>query len=84
MPQWAGANGVCPGAEDWCLTILDLGKATLVCGGGSYLVYECPLVGQVFLISVLGLVWLLYLRQALNRSASKRKLWFGSNETTGG
>ncbi len=42
------------------MTILDLAKATLVCGGSSFLIYSYPLVGQVVLITVLGLLWLGY------------------------
>ena len=49
------------------MTILDLAKATLVCGGGSFLVYSYPLLGQVVLIAVLGVLWLAYARSALGR-----------------
>jgi hypothetical protein len=47
------------------MSILDLVKATAVCGGMAFLTYSFPLVGQVVLIGVLGLLWLLYLRTAL-------------------
>ena len=47
------------------MTILDLAKATLVCGGISFLIYRFPLLGQVVLISFLGLLWLLYARKAI-------------------
>lgn len=49
------------------MTILDLAKATLVCGGGSFLVYSYPLVGQIILITVLGLLWLAYAHSVLGR-----------------
>lgn len=46
--------------------IKDLLKATLVCGGGSVLVYRFPVVGQALLITVLALLWLLYAREAVH------------------
>lgn len=49
------------------MSILDLLKATLVCGGGSYLIYSYPLLGQIILIAVLGLLWLCYARSVLGR-----------------
>lgn len=42
--------------------IVDLTKATVVCGGGSALVYSFPVVGQVLVISLLALLWLFYAR----------------------
>ncbi|HWX19547.1 MAG TPA: hypothetical protein VN578_06535 [Candidatus Binatia bacterium] len=47
------------------MTILDLGKATVVCGGGSFLIYNFPLLGQIVMIGVLGVLWLLYAREAI-------------------
>ncbi len=47
------------------MTILDLSKATLVCGGGGILTYEYPIVGQIVLIGFLTVLWLLYARQAI-------------------
>lgn len=47
------------------MTMLDLAKATLVCGGGSFLIYSFPVLGQIIVIGVLGLLWLLYARKAL-------------------
>lgn len=46
--------------------ILDLLKATLVCGGGGVLVYSFPSVAQAILIGVLALLWLLYARQTVH------------------
>jgi hypothetical protein len=45
------------------MTILDLAKATLVCGGGSFLIFRFPVLGQIVMIGVLGLLWLLYARK---------------------
>lgn len=38
----------------------DLVKATIVCGLLAFFVYSYPLLGQVLLIGILGLVWLSY------------------------
>ena len=47
------------------MTILDLTKATLVCGGLAFLIYTYPLVGQIVVIGALSLLWLAYARQTL-------------------
>jgi len=44
---------------------MDLAKATLACGAGSFLTFTFPLIGQVVLIGLLSLVWLLYARQVV-------------------
>ena len=49
------------------MTILDLAKATLACGGLAFLIYNYPVVGQVLLIAGLSLLWLGYFRQTLLR-----------------
>lgn len=49
------------------MTILDLAKATLVCGGASFLIYSYPLLGQVILITGLGVMWLAYARSVVGR-----------------
>jgi hypothetical protein len=47
------------------MSMLDLIKATLVCGGMAFLAYRFPIVGQVAMIALLGLLWLGYARQTL-------------------
>lgn len=47
------------------MSILDLIKATVVCGVIAFLIYSYPIVGQIVLIGFLGLLWLLYVRQAI-------------------
>jgi hypothetical protein len=42
--------------------IVDLAKATVICAGGSALVYSFPKLGQALIISLLGLLWLMYAR----------------------
>jgi hypothetical protein len=47
------------------MTILDLAKATLVCGGLAFLIYSVPVVGQIVLIGFLSVLWLLYARKTI-------------------
>jgi hypothetical protein len=49
------------------MNILDLTKATLVCGGGSFLIYSFPVLGQIIIIGILGLLWLSYARKVLEQ-----------------
>ena len=55
----AAGAGVC------VMTILDLIKATVICGAFAYLIYSFPLVGQIVLIGFLGLLWLSYARKTI-------------------
>jgi hypothetical protein len=54
------------GVHTTVMTILDLLKATLICGGFAYLIYSFPLLGQIVLIGFLGLLWLAYARKTLS------------------
>jgi hypothetical protein len=54
------------------MTFVDFIKATLVCGGGSFLVYTFPLVGQVLLIGLLGVLWLFYAQQTMHHLRRSR------------
>jgi hypothetical protein len=47
------------------MNILDLMKATVVCGGVAYLIYSFPVIGQILGIGALSLVWLVYARQTV-------------------
>jgi hypothetical protein len=47
------------------MTILDLAKATVFCGGIGFLIYDFPILGQIVVIAFLGLLWLLYAHQTL-------------------
>lgn len=42
------------------MNIFDLTKATIVCGLVAFVFYSYPIISQVLLIGVLGLVWLSY------------------------
>jgi hypothetical protein len=47
------------------MNAFDVIKATLVCGMLAFLVYSFPVIGQVVIIGVLGLVWLSYVLKAV-------------------
>jgi hypothetical protein len=47
------------------MNMLDLTKATVVCGGVAFLIYSFPVVGQVVLISFLCVLWLMYAYRAV-------------------
>jgi hypothetical protein len=47
------------------MNVLDLTKATIGCGGVSFLIYSFPVVGQIVLISFLTLVWLFYAHRTI-------------------
>ena len=42
------------------MDMLDLLKATLICGSIAFLVYSVPVVSQVVIIALLTLLWLSY------------------------
>ena len=60
-----------PGVQSRAMTILDLIKATVICGAFAYLIYSVPLVGQIVLISFLSLLWLSYARKTVARLLRK-------------
>jgi hypothetical protein len=47
------------------MTIVDLIKATVVCGAIAFLIYSYPILGQIVLIGFLSLLWLLYAHKAI-------------------
>jgi len=47
------------------MNVLDLIKATVVCGGVAFLVYSFPVIGQVVIIGLLSLAWLTYARKMI-------------------
>jgi hypothetical protein len=47
------------------MKLLDLVKATVVCGLISFFVYTYPIIGQVVIIGLLGLLWLTYAYKAI-------------------
>jgi hypothetical protein len=57
---WAGTQ-----LERSLMTILDLIKATVVCGAIAFLIYSYPLIGQIVLIGFLSLLWLVYAHKTI-------------------
>jgi len=51
---------------DKTMNLLDLAKATVVCGGLAFLIYSFPLISQLGLISVLSFMWLVYAYKAIS------------------
>jgi len=47
------------------MNILDLTKATVLCGGIAFLIYTFPVVAQAMLIGMLSLLWLAYAHKAI-------------------
>ena len=47
------------------MTILDLIKATVICGAIAFLIYSFPILGQIVLIGFLSLLWLAYARKTV-------------------
>ena len=38
--------------------MIDLIKATLICGGIAFLIYSFPVISQAFIIGLLTLLWI--------------------------
>ena len=52
--------------ETRCLmSIFDLTKATVLCGGVAFLIYSFPLVSQILTIGLLSVLWLSYAYRAI-------------------
>lgn len=54
------------------MSMVDLIKATLVCGLIAFLVYSYPLLGQVVIIAILSLLWLSCAIQTLHNVRRRR------------
>jgi uncharacterized membrane protein YesL len=59
--------------EAGSMNLLDLIKATVVCGGVAFLFYRYPTLGQILVIATLSLVWLSYARKTV-RNVRRRRL----------
>ncbi len=55
------------------MSVFDLIKATIICGGVAFLFYSFPVLGQILVIAVLTLLWLSYARKTV-RSVRRRRL----------
>ncbi len=47
------------------MNVLDLIKATVTCGLLAFLIYSFPIIGQIVIIGLLSLLWLLYARKTI-------------------
>ncbi len=47
------------------MSLMDLAKATVVCGAVAFVIYSYPVIGQIVVIAFLSLLWLLYAHRTL-------------------
>ena len=55
-----------------CMSLVDLIKATIVCGIVAFLFYSFPVLGQIAAITVLSLLWLSYARKTIVTRRGRR------------
>jgi hypothetical protein len=53
------------------MSVLDLIKATVVCGFLAFLVYSFPVIGQIIIIGGLSLVWFSYAQKIIKTLVGK-------------
>jgi hypothetical protein len=49
------------------MNLLDLTKATILCGGVAFLIYTFPVLAQSLIIGFLSLLWLYYAHKTVIR-----------------
>lgn len=49
------------------MSLIDLIKATVACGGIAFLIYSYPVVSQVVIIGLLTVLWMSYAYRVLGR-----------------
>ena len=49
------------------MNLFDLAKATVVCGGVSFIVYTFPAISQGLIIGLLTVVWVSYAQKLIRR-----------------
>lgn len=47
------------------MNVLDLIKATIICGVSAFLIYSFPVISQVVIIGLLTLLWLGYAHRTI-------------------
>ena len=47
------------------MNLMDLIKATIACGLSAFLIYNYPIISQIFIIGLLSLLWLSYAHKAV-------------------
>ena len=60
-----GCRGHRPRNSTQSMSIYDLTKATVICGGVAFLIYSFPLLSQILTIGLLSLLWLSYAYKAV-------------------
>ena len=55
------------------MSLLDLAKATILCGAVAFLFYSFPILGQILAIAFLSVLWLSYLRKTI-QNLQRRKV----------
>ena len=66
MRNWPDLPAEC------CMSLVDLIKATVVCGIVAFLFYSFPILGQIVAIAVLSLLWLSYARKTVISRRGRR------------
>ena len=56
------------------MNLLDLVKATVTCGGISFVVYSFPVVSQAAIIGALAVLWLSYAGKTLQAAQRTRAI----------
>ena len=56
------------------MSLLDLTKATVICGGVAFLFYSYPILGQILAIAILSLLWLSYARKVIVTLLRRRRV----------
>ena len=54
------------------MNVLDLTKATVICGGVAYLFVNYPILGQVMVVAVMSVLWLSYAYKTVATLRRKR------------
>lgn len=65
MARGRGKEAIARGTRCSVMSIYDLTKATVICGGVAFLIYSFPLVSQILMIGLLSLLWLSYAYRAI-------------------
>ena len=71
MARGRGTEAMARGTRRSVMSIYDLTKATVICGGVAFLIYSFPLVSQILMIGLLSLLWLSYAYQAVAKMRRK-------------
>jgi hypothetical protein len=65
LARGRGKEAISPPNLSRVMSILDLTKATVICGGVAFLIYSFPLLSQILTIGLLGVLWLSYAHRTI-------------------